>query len=178
MHKLLFHKITYTFLSILLLAISFMQPLDAARAPKEEITEWVKSCPYIGLLTEKITYGPITLKDFNLADVGRVVIVDPDEVIEGTVKYKVDSNKLDTLHLHHIIVGVRGEEGSQSCISHTLGILDTKGTAKFSLKSPSKKGIYEIRFDYQTALTCSNALEQWIENPPSASAVVGFLIVK
>lgn len=152
-------------------------PLHAVDAPKDKINEWLKSCPYIGLASKEVIYGPITLKHFDLEDKGRVVIAQPGEKINGSVKYKVDASKLDSWELHHIILGVSsGKE--QTCITHALGVWDNKGKAHFSLTAPQEKGVHEIRFDYQTGLRCSEAMEHWKQDPPSSRAALGIIIVE
>jgi hypothetical protein len=176
MKKNLFQKVNTAVLGSLSM-ISACTSVYAAEAPKDDINEWIESCPHIGLVAKEVNYGPITLKKLDLDNNGRVVIAQPGETIKGSVQYKVDAEELKSLHLHHIILGIKSGE-AQSCITHALGIWDAKGTAHFSLIAPFNKGVYEILFDYQTGVSCKNALEEWRKNPPSSKAVVGIIIVE
>lgn len=164
-------------LASIFLAVFSTNPLQAADAPKDKISEWITSCPYIGLVAKEVAYGPITLKNFNLEKKGRIVIAKPGETLDGTVRYEIDSDKLEDWNLHHIIVGIAGED-AQSCITHTVGVWDSKGKAKFNLVAPAKKGVYEVRFDYQNAILCSDAINAWKKDSPSSSATVGIVIVE
>lgn len=177
MQTRLFQKIKTAVLGSLFVTTAYSLPLYAAESPKEKINEWINECPYIGLVAKEVTYGPISLKNFDLEDKGRVVIAQPGEVIKGTVHYKVKADQLESWHLHHIILGIKGQ-GGQECITHALGAWDTHGKASFSLTAPLEKGIYEIRFDYQTSVTCNDACELWREDPPSSNATVGIIIIE
>lgn len=165
------------FLGALFVTAACALPLNAVDSPKDKINKWINECPYIGLVAKEVTYGPITLKHFDLDDKGRVVIAQPGEKIHGTVYYKVESGQLDAFHLHHIILGIKNGE-DRSCLTHALGVWDSKGKAHFSLAAPAEKGVYEIRFDYQTCLTCDDAFQHWNEDPPSSKATVGIVIVE
>jgi hypothetical protein len=178
MKTMISHQIRNTILGSLALAGALgTLPVSASEAPKNKIQEWIHTCPYIGLVAKEISYGPITLKDLDLDHNGRVVIAKPNEELNGTIKYKVDSGDLDTLKVHHIIVGIKDQD-AQTCIAHAFGIADKEGKTHFTLIAPAKKGVYEIRFDYQTALTCGEAAKCWREDPPSSKAAVGIIIVE
>lgn len=146
---------------------------------EQSLGDYVEGYPYLGLVMDKVPYGPITVKDVRLNGHDRVAIVSPGETVEGQLKYKIDSDQLQSLHLHHIIVGLKNE-GAQDCITHSLGVWDSKGKATFELKAPEKKGVYEVRFCYAQALTCKDARETWVESDgqPSSKATMGILIVK
>ena len=165
------------FLGVLFLTTACALPLNAVDSPKDKINKWINECPYIGLVAKEVTYGPITLKHFDLEDKGRVVIAQPGETVSGSVNYKVDASELESLHLHHIILGIKKSD-DQTCLTHALGVWDSKGKATFSLAAPSERGAYEIRFDYQTGLKCEDALKHWNEDPPSSKATVGIIIVE
>lgn len=170
-----FQKATAAILSFLFITTTCAS--YAVESPKDRLNEWIHSYPYIGLVTEEVTYGPIALKKLNLENKGRVVIAKPGETVFGTVHYRVDADKLDTLHLHHIILGIEGKD-SQTCLTHALGVWDAQGRVHFSISAPPERGVYELRFDYQTALTCSEASKEWRKEPPSAKATVGIIIVE
>ncbi len=153
------------------------QILHAAESPKDKINEWINSTPWIGLVAREVTYGPITLRDLDLDKSGRLVFAEPGEEIEAVVKYKVNADTLDSWKLHHITVGIKGQDNS-TCITHSLGIWNKRGKASFIIKAPEEKGMYEVRFDYQEALLCSDATKAWQEDSPSAKATVGIIIVE
>ena len=150
--------------------------LYSVQTPKDKINEWVKSCPWIGLVANEVTCGPITLKDLDLDKKGRFVIALPGEEINASVKYSVDADRLESWNLHHIAVGIKGQD-DPICITHSFGVWDKNGKACFTLKAPEKKGVYEVRFDYQEAMLCSDAAKAWRKNNPSAKATVGIIIV-
>ena len=177
MNTYIFSKIKNTFLGSTFLAVTCMMPLHSAESAGDKISDWFSSCPYIGLVAEEITYGPITLKDFNMDDKGRLVIAKPGEELQCSVKYYLDSNQMESWNMHHVVVGIKGED-SQSCITHSLGLWDKKGKTNFNLTAPSKKGVYEVRFDYEKVLTCGDAVSHWKEETPSSKATVGIIIVE
>ena len=144
----------------------------------ESITDYVKEFPWIGLISDEITYGPITISHVNINHSDKLVFAKPGETLNGHLRYSVNSAK-DKLHLHHLIIGIEGE-GAQDCVMHTLGIADTKGKGKFTLTAPTKPGVYEVRFLYNEALTCSRARETWNTGlkDPTAAATIGVIIVK
>lgn len=176
MKERIFQKVKTAVLGSLFMTTACVS-LYAAEAPKDEINEWINACPHIGLVAKEVTYGPITLKKLNLDGKGRVVIAQPGETIHGTVQYTVDADQLESLHLHHIIIGIKGQN-AQNCIMHALGVWDAKGKANFNLTAPTAKGVYEVRFDHQTAVTCKTAVEHWREDPPSSKATVGIIIIE
>lgn len=163
------------FCFIFLTALS-SQSLHSAESPKDKIKNWIESNPWIGLITREVTYGPITLRDLDLDKSGRLVFAEPGEEIEAAVKYKVNADALDSWHLHHIIVGIKGQDNA-TCITHSLGVWDKKGKTSFIIKAPEEKGLYEVRFDYQKTLLCNDATNAWLEDSPSAKATVGIIIV-
>lgn len=178
MRNLFSKKRVCTLLCSIFLAVLSTQVLPAAESPSDKISEWIKSSPWIGLVAKEVTYGPITLGELNLDKGGRLVIAKPGEEIKSTVKYKINADKLDSWHLHHIVVGIKGQ-AYPTCITHSFGVWDKKGKASFTLIAPKEKGVYEVRFNYQEGITCSEAVKGWLdENSPSAHATVGIIIVE
>ena len=172
-----FKKLQNLILSVMLLSGTFCAPLAASESPGDEINELILSCPWIGLIAGEVTYGPITISELNIDDAGRLVFCKPGEKIEGTLKYKIDSSQLDSWSIHHIVIGLRGQD-AQSCLTHSLGVWDAEGKDSFSLEAPTEKGIYEICFGYYKTAFCSGAMKEWNDNPPDHSATVGILVVK
>lgn len=185
-------KFTYNakaVLSIATLALAFsttnfaeancVEQVHCNQCVEKSIDHYVQSYPYLGLVMNEVQYGPITIKDVRLNDHDRVAKVAPGETVQGKLKYKIDSKGLETLHLHHIIVGLKNV-GAQDCIAHSFGVWDSKGKATFELKAPEEKGVYEVRFCYAEALSCHDARETWTQDndQPSSHATMGVLIVE
>jgi hypothetical protein len=147
--------------------------------PKKHFTEYLQECPWIGLVAKQITYGPITISNVTIHEGDRLVFVSPGEMLHGFLKYEVESKDLDSLHLYHLVIGIKNE-GAQDCITHNLGIWDSKGTGHFTLKAPDKPGIYEVRFLFTEGLSCACAREAWNSGheKPSAAATIGIIIVE
>jgi hypothetical protein len=177
MKILSFFKPQNLILGLGLCASVLAAPLVAAQSTGDKINEIISSCPWIGLIAKEITYGPITISKVDIAESGRLVFCQPEEKIEGTLKYKIDSSKLDSWNFHHIVVGLRKQK-AQSCVTHSLGIWDEKGVASFSIEAPLDKGIYEVCFSYYKGGLCSSALQDWKDNPPDHSATIGILVVE
>lgn len=165
-----------TLLYSILLIVFSSQLLHSVESPKDKISKWIKSSPWIGLIAKEVTFGPVTLKNLNLDGKGRLVFAKPGEEIKAVVKYKVNAEGLDSWGLHHIIVGIMNQDAT--CITHSLGIWDKKGETSFMIQAPKEKGLYEVRFDYQEALFCGEAIETWQKDSPSAQATVGIIIVE
>jgi len=164
-------------LGLLATVSALSAPLAAADSLGDKANQLISSCPWIGLIAKEVTYGPITIGKLDIDGAGRLVFCQPGEKIEGTVRYKIDAAKLDSMHNHHIIVGIRDED-AQSCITHSLGVWDKKGTASFSFSAPVEKGVYEVCFDYHTAVLCGDALQKWHSYPPAKKTTIGIIVVE
>lgn len=145
---------------------------------KKSLTEFIQECPWIGLVASEITYGPITISEVNIHDGDKLAVVAPGEILNGMLKYRVDSKDLQSLHLYHLVIGIKGQ-GPQDCITHNLGMWSSEGKGRFTLKAPEKPGIYEVRFLLTQALLCSNARDAWDSDQgiPSSAATIGIIIV-
>ena len=146
---------------------------------KRPISEYLQECPWLGLVTNEITYGPITVSNVNIHDGQKLAFAVPGETLKGALNYKVDSEYLDSLHLYHLVIGIKGE-GAQDCITHNLGLWNSRGHGHFTLKAPEKPGLYEVRFFFTEALTCSGARDTWNsgDDKPSAAATIGIIVVE
>lgn len=146
---------------------------------KSSISDYLQECPWIGLIADEITYGPITISKVSIHDGDKLAFVSPGATLNGKLKYKVDSKDLDSLHLYHLVVGIKNE-GAQDCITHSLGLWSSKGRGEFTLIAPESPGVYEVRFLFTEALTCGNARDVWDSGveTPSAAATIGVIIVK
>lgn len=142
-------------------------------------SEYLEDCPWLGLVADKITLGPITISDVSIHHGDKFAHVKPGKTLKGELKYKVDAKDLDTLHLHHLVIGIKGE-GAQDCVTHNLGVWNSKGKGHFTLKAPEKPGVYEVRFLFTEALTCEGARDVWNsgKEKPSSEATIGIIIVK
>ncbi len=134
--------------------------------------------PWLGLLMDEVTYGPITVSDVHLNKGSRLAIVNPGEVLEGDLHYKVDSTNQEMFHRYHLVVGLKGI-GAQDCVTHTYGIWDSSGKGKFTLKAPLEPGFYEVRFFYQESPTCEESRSVWNDaiGEPSNYTTIGAILV-
>lgn len=167
----------HIFAAICLFCSVFSTHTVEAKSLKDKVGDWIKSAPWIGLIADKVTYGPITIKDVNIGDAGKLLFVKPGELITGELKYKIDAEKLDSWYLHHIIVGLKNQD-AQCCITHSFGMWDESGKASFAFHAPLEKGLYELRFDYQEAIFCATAINEWHYDQPSNNATIGIVIVE
>lgn len=153
--------------------------LGVSKQTKKEFNEYFKEFPWIGLIANKISYGPITIYDVNIDDADKLAIVAPGETLHGSLRYKVHSKHLDSLHRYHLVIGIKGQ-GAQDCVTHTLGIWDSKGKGRFTLKAPLQTGVYEVRFLFTEGLTCEGAQDAWNSgvDTPTSAATIGVIIVE
>ncbi|CDZ81304.1 hypothetical protein BN1013_01840 [Candidatus Rubidus massiliensis] len=166
-------------LSATLVALSLATfNMAEAQSFEDKICAKLESCPYLGLVLDKVKCGPITIEDVRLNRHEKVAIVSPGETVKGKLRYEIDSDKLDW-NVHHIIVGLK-DVGAQDCITHSFGFKDSKGKSTFELKAPKEKGVYEVRFSYAQAFTCEGARDTWDADTdqPSSKATMGILIVE
>lgn len=142
------------------------------------ISDYIKDYPWVGLISDEITYGPVTVSHIHIKNSDKLVIATPGEVLHGNLRYKINSDK-EKISFHHLVIGIEGE-GAQDCIMHSMGLWDNKGKGKFTLTAPTEPGIYEVRFLYDEGLTCSKAREAWNSGAkdPSSLATIGAIIVR
>lgn len=156
------------------------QSLSAeTHSAKKSLNEYFKECPWLGLIANKITVGPVTVSDVSIHDGDKLAYAEPGETLNGMLKYKVKSDDLDSLHLYHVVIGIKGQ-GAQDCATHNLGIWNSKGHGKFSIKAPVEPGIYEVRFLFVEGVTCEAAQDIWNsgKETPSAATTIGVIIVE
>jgi hypothetical protein len=177
MKTLSFLKPQNLVLSMALLACTLCYPLSASDSFHDKVNQLISSCPWAGLVAERVTYGPVTISKVNIEDSGRLVFCKPGEKIRGTLRYKIDSSKLKSWHMHHILIGLR-KHHPQNCIIHSLGVWDKKGKARFTFDAPTEKGTYEICFGYYNATLCGDAMNEWNKHPPTHNATIGLLVVE
>lgn len=162
--------------TLLVSSVLTINPLKADVIDK--ISDYFKDFPSIGLVSDEITYGPVTVSHIHINHADKLAIASPGEKLRGKLKYKIDSTQ-SNLDVHHLIIGIKGI-GPQDCIMHSLDVFDSKGKGTFTLTAPSEPGIYEVRILYNEGLTCSDAWKDWNNGSksPSSHATVGLIIVK
>ncbi|MBA3816452.1 MAG: hypothetical protein H0X29_08030 [Parachlamydiaceae bacterium] len=146
---------------------------------KSDLNSYFEKAPWLGLITDEITYGPVKISHVHLHDGDKVVFAAPGDELHGSLKYRIKSDDLATFHLNHLVIGIKGE-GPQDCLTHNVGVWDSHGKTRFKLKAPEKAGIYEVRFLLTEGLTCSNARDTWEfgEKVPGSNATIGVIIVE
>lgn len=146
---------------------------------QKPLCEYLEECPWIGLVADQITLGPIKISKVSIHEGDKLAFVSPGEDLKGRLKYEIESKDLDLLHLYHLTVGIKNQ-GAQDCVTHNLGVWGSKGRGHFTLKAPEKPGVYEVRFLLTDGLTCERARDAWnssIEKPSSA-ATIGIIVVE
>lgn len=144
------------------------------------IQDYLNDYAWKGLIQDKATAGPVTLKHLELNDYSRAVVVKRGEKIEAEVKCYIDPEQCSLFSLYRIVVGLKGE-GPQATIGNEMGLVAGKSREKFTLKAPERPGVYQIRFRPVTTCFKSRAFEGWKDdegNEPGAKTTIGIIIVK
>ena len=145
---------------------------------KEMIEEYVEDIPGIGLISDSINFNGITIRDFRFDNDKKYIFVKPEEEFSTHFKYAIDASQLETLHLHHFIIGLY-KDGPQKCVLHTLGLINAEGDADIVLKAPEKEGVYQVRFCHSEGLTYDEARKAWEDGEGASSkTIVGIVVVK
>jgi hypothetical protein len=153
---------------------------DPIKVIEEVPVQYLPTYPWLGLLMDKVYYGPITISNIHFDDGGRLAIVQPGEVLHGSLHYRIDTSQQEFLHRYHLTIGI-ADIGAQDCVSHNFSVWNTdSGTGTFTLKAPLQPGVYQVRFSYQEAPTCEEARSVWNNESgePSGYATIGIIIVK
>lgn len=168
----------------LLMACSFLMSasLFAGTSPsniKKELSKYFEKAPWLGLIADEVTYGPIKISHVHIHDGDKFVIADPGEVFHGSLKYHIKTDDLEFFHKYHLIIGLK-EYGAQECVTHSRALWNSKGKAHFKLTAPQKPGIYQVRFLFVEDAHCSSAKNLWNSgiSAPGAHATIGVLIVE
>lgn len=146
---------------------------------KDELSKYFEEAPWLGLLADEVTYGPITISHVHIHDGDKFVIAAPGEVLNGSLKYHIKADDLEFLHKYHLIIGLK-ERGAQECVTHSRGLWDSKGKARFKLTVPNKPGLYEVRFLFVEEANCNAAQNLWNTgvSAPGTYATIGVIIVE
>lgn len=129
------------------------------------------------LIPNKATYGPVTLTNFRLNNNSNVVIVNPEEKINGFTNYNYLAGG-QAGSINQIILGIGGQYNAQACIYN--GSIKGSGSSSFTLTAPNVPGIYYIRFRYAQAFGCEQGALGWwrIDKVPTPEANIGIIIVR
>jgi hypothetical protein len=148
-------------------------------AAKHDLSKYFDNLPWLGLIADEVTYGPITISHIHIHEGDKLVVAAPEEVLKGSLKYKIKTGELDALHRYHLVIGIKGK-GAQDCLVHSLGVWDTKGKVNFKLTAPKEPGVYEVRFLFVEDLTCAAAQDEWNsgKNVPGSNATIGAIIIE
>ncbi len=144
------------------------------------LQEYLDHYNWKGLIEDKATSGPATLKHLELNEHSRVIVVKPGEKIKAEVKCLLDSEKCSAFGLYRIVVGIN-DVGPQAVVGHELGLAAGKTREKFTLTAPTEPGMYEIRFRPVEALLKTTALDAWTDeagNQPDGKTTIGIIFVK
>ncbi len=165
--------------ALMFLVNPLVQAVDCSKSTEAHPYSYLQEYPWLGLIMNEVTYGPITLSDIRLNEGSSLAIVKPGEIVNGELKYRVDSSHQEAFHRYHLVVGLKGF-GAQDCVTHTWGIWDSSGKGSFTLKAPLEPGLYEVRFVYHEAPTCEEARSVWNSESgePSSFATIGAIIVE
>lgn len=146
---------------------------------KHDLNKYLEKAPWLGLIADEVTYGPITVSRVHIHEGDKFVIAAPGESLNGSLRYRIDTDDLKALQRYHLVIGIKGKE-AQECVAHSLGVWDSKGKANFTLVAPQKPGIYQVRFLFVDDWTCASAKNEWNsgKNVPSSNATIGVIIVE
>ncbi len=152
---------------------------DQTPNKKTKVSDYFQEFPWVGLIANEITYGPIVVSDVHINNQEKLLFVRPNEKIKGSLNYKIDASKLDSMHLYHLVIGMTNV-GAQDCITHSFGLWNSSGHSHFTLTAPSEPGFYQVRFCYFEGLTCQAARNAWNSRngDPSSSATLAVIIVQ
>jgi hypothetical protein len=166
---------------IMLGSFSLMNPLAATVTSdaKNELHQYFEKMPWLGLIADEVSYGPIVISHVHIHDGDKLAIAAPGEVLNGSLKYQIKSEDLKALHRYHLVIGIKGE-GAQECVAHNMGLWDSKGKSHFKITAPQTAGVYEVRFLFVEDATCSAAQNEWNsgKSKPDSNATVGIIIVE
>lgn len=171
--------VTATASALIFFANPLVQAIDCSKSSTAHPYCYLQQYPWLGLVLDELTYGPITVRDVHLNRGSQLAIVKPGEVVHGQLRYKIDTSDQTAFRRYHLVVGLSGI-GAQDCITHTWALWDSSGKGRFTLKAPLEPGLYEIRFTYHEAPTCEEARSIWNNQmgDPSSFATIGAILVE
>lgn len=155
----------------------FVDKKDEASAA---IQNYFDQYSWQGLIQDKASTGVATLEHFKMNGHHRAITAKPGEKIECKIKTYLDPAKCADLSFYRIIIGIKGE-GPQTTICNYPGLFAGESKEKFTLRAPSKPGLYEVRFRPVESFTSSDALDNWYDwkgQEPDATTTIGVIYVK
>lgn len=145
-----------------------------------KVQNYLDNYHWKGLLQDEATSGAVTLKNLQLNNHSKVVVVKPGERVEGIVQCNLDREQCSALTVYRVVLGIKGV-GPQTTIGNELGLLAGESLERFSLIAPSKDGTYQVCFRAAQGLLQKTALDAWIDengNEPDATTAIGIIFVK
>lgn len=159
---------------------SLKKGVDALGDDIAAIQNYLDNYPWKGLIQDKASSGPATLKHLQLNGHPKVVAVKPGERIEGIVQCHLHRDKCDPWAHYRVVLGIKGV-GPQTTIFNHFGFLAGESLEKFVLIAPSQPGLYEIRFKHVEAILENTAFDAWKDengNEPDGTTTIGIIYVK
>lgn len=148
------------------------------QAFKEHLDEVSQRVPGIRLISDRLEYEGLIIKDFHFDSDRKYTVVKPGETIEASMSYEIDSSQLDALSLQHYLYGLY-PDGPIDCLVHSMGTSDDEGQIQLRFKAPKKAGVYEMRICRSNkGWTFGSAKFVWHkkDNPPNT--VIGIVVVE
>lgn len=108
----------------------------------------------------QITIGEATFSNLRLNSDLSERVVFPGERIFATVNVSWNTEELDSLNLHQILVGFE-EEGGQKCIFNEPGYRLGDSILAFYLEAPEIPGDYSVLFQVVKAGSRLQAMQLW-----------------
>lgn len=142
------------------------------------VQNYLNNYSWKGIIQDKASSGPATLKHLSMNGESRVLAIKPGEKIEGEVVCNMDKEKCSPLSLYRVAIGIKGL-GAQTTIGNELGLIAGESVEKFSFHAPQNRGLYQIRFKVVEALLEKSALDTWTydQGEPDASTTIGIIFV-
>lgn len=129
----------------------------------------------------------ILVKHFYFINNKKIITCHPNEELKFSLIYQVDSEKIPTLKLHHLVVGLdpfyETEQmakniGPQESIFTSLGISDKQGKKESTLIAPSESGLYFVRLTHEQEISLRLDKENWEKKDPITKPIMGIILVK
>lgn len=158
----------------------FKDDINNLDEDKASIQDYLDKYDWSGLVNNEATYGAVTLSNLQLNGRNKAVVVEPGKKIVGIVHCSLDRDKVSSMHLYRVVIGIRGK-GAQTTIGNELGMAATDTAEKFTLVAPAEPGIYQVCFRLVESGTEEAALTTWIDRKgaePDSSTAIGVILVK
>lgn len=144
------------------------------------IQDYLDNYHWKGLVQERATSGPVTLKHLEMNGHSKAVVAKPGERIEAEIQCNVDPAKTSSFAIYRAVIGINGK-GPQAVVGTEAGLTAGKTLEKFDLIAPAEAGVYQVRFRTADAFFESTARDAWKDkngNEPDGTTTIGIIIVK